>query len=297
MEIRHLEVFCQIVEKKSFSRAARALGLAQPTASGHIRALEEELGVRLFDRLGREVQPTRAGLLLLDYAKRILHTREEACRAIEDYLGIVQGHLDIGASTIPGGYLLPGLLGGFRRLHPDTSVSVQILDSRKVIDGVIEGDFPLGVTGARIQNDQLEFRFFASDDLVLAVPPDHPLAGRGRIRADELNGVEMIVREEGSGTRSVAEERLRDLGFDLDSRVVAAELGDAQGVRSAIRAGLGVSIVSRLSVEEDLGRGTLRAVEIEGFSCTREFYTVIHKARNMSPLCRTFLEFIQKDAS
>ncbi len=296
MDIRQLEVFCQVVESGSFSRAAKALGLSQPTASEHIKTLEEELGARLFDRLGRRVQPTRAGGLLHAYARRILNERDKAKAAIEEYLGIVRGHLALGASTIPGGYLLPRLLGEFKKLYPETTVSIDILDSRRVSEAVLEGEYPLGVTGARVPNNQLLYRLFARDELVLAVPPEHPLAGRRSIRARELEGVKMIVREEGSGTRSVAEERLRELGFAVKRSQVAAVLGDAQAVRSALKAAVGVAIVSRLAVEEDLASGALRAVGIEGFACAREFYSVVHKARSLTPLGRSFLEFLHAEA-
>ena len=291
MDIRQLEVFCQVVKSGSFSRAAKALGLSQPTASEHIKILEEELGTRLFDRLGRRVQPTRAGLLLQGHAQRILQERDKAKTAIEEFLGIVRGHLTLGASTIPGGFLLPGMLGSFAERYPETTVNIQVLGSGRVVSGVLEGEFQIGFTGAQVPNSQLIYRFYARDELLLAVPPAHPLAGRKRIRAEELEGVRLIVREEGSGTRSVAEARLRDLGFEMRAGQVAAVLGNPQAVRTALRSGVGVAVVSRFAVREDLASGTLREVEIQGFECSREFFSVVHKARSLSPLARGFLDF------
>jgi len=293
--MRQLEAFCRVVETGSFSRAAKALGLSQPTASEHVKSLEAELETRLFDRLGRRVQPTRAGLLLHGYARKILATRDEARLAVEEYLGIVRGHLSLGASTIPGGYLLPCYLGRFKKDYPDTTIHLEILDSQRVIDGVLNGDFQVGVVGARRPDGHLESRFFAADELVLAVSPRHPLARRRSVRAAELAGVEMIVREEGSGTRSVAEARLRELGFEARPEQVAAVLGDAQAVRSAIKADVGVAIVSRVAVEEDFASGALRAVEIQGFDCQREFYSVVHKARSLTPLAARFLRFLHEE--
>lgn len=292
MEIRQLEILSRVAETGSFSRAAKAMGLSQPTASEHIKTLEKELGTRLFDRLGRRVEPTKAGLLLLKYARKILEARDDARLAMEDYLGVIAGHLLIGASTIPGGYLLPRLLGQFKVIHPDTSVTIDIIDSRKVVEGVLDGSVQLGVTGAKISNKQLVYQLFATDELVLAVPPDHPLARRKKIQAKALQGVKMIVREDGSGTRLVSEARLRELGFEIGPGQVAAVLGNSQAVRSALKAGVGVSIISRMAVEEDFECGALRPVEIRGFACTRDFYSVVHKARSLSPLGRTFLEFI-----
>ena len=292
MEIRQMEILCKVIETESFSRAAKQLGLSQPTASEHIKTLEEELGTRLFDRLGRRVQPTKAGEILHQYAKKMLDAREGARAAIEDYLGIISGQLEIGASTIPGGYLLPRLLGEFKMMHPETSVTINIYDSRKVIEGVQEGIVQIGITGAKLSGNQLVYKLFAEDELVLAVPPGHPFAGRKKIHARDLKGVKMIMREEGSGTRLVAEIRLHELGFDVEAGQVAAVLGNSQAVRNALKSGAGVSIISELAVQEDFESGGLRRVEIEGFTCTREFYSVIHKARTLTPLARAFLEFI-----
>lgn len=292
MEVRQMEVLCKVVELESFSLAAKALGLSQPTASEHIKTLEGELGTRLFDRLGRKVQPTRAGEILHVYAKKIIDTREDARAAIDDYLGVVSGHLEVGASTIPGGYFLPLLLGEFKVARPETSITINIMDSRKVNEGVLDGSIALGVTGAKLSGDQLVYRLFAKDDLVLAVSAGHPLAKRKKIKAPCLRGVKMIVREEGSGTRFVAEERLRELGFNIEPGQVAAVLGNSQAVRNALKGGMGVSIISRKAVEEDFEAGSIFQVEIEGFNCAREFYSVVHKARTLTPLGREFLEFI-----
>ena len=145
--------------------------------------------------------------------------------------------------------------------------------------------------GAKISNNQLVYQLFATDELVLATPPDHPLVHPKIIQVKALQGVRMIVREDVSGIRLVSEARLRELGFEIEPRQVAAVLGNSQAVRCALQGGVGVSIISRRAVEEDFESGALCPVEIEGFACTRDFYSVIHKARNLSPLGRIFLEF------
>ena len=292
MEIRQMEILCKVIETESFSGAAKAMGLSQPTASEHIKTLESELGTPLFDRLGRTVQPTKAGKVLHKYAKKMLDAREDAKAAIEAYLGVISGQLDIGASTIPGGYLLPHLLGDFKLLHPETSVVINIQDTQKVIEGVLEGTIDLGVTGAKLSGGQLIYRLFTRDELVLAVPPGHALAKKKKIQAQELRGVKMIVREEGSGTRLVADERLHEIGFDMEADQVAAVLGNSQAVRTALKAGVGVAIISQIAVEEDFITGALCSVGIKNFACMREFYSVVHKARTLTPLGRAFLEFI-----
>ncbi len=292
MDIRQLEIFCKVADLKSFSKAARAVYLSQPTASGHIQSLEAFLGVKLFDRLGREVSMTKAGRVLYDYAKRILEVRAEAMGAIEEYLGVIGGSLLVGASTIPGGYLLPGVVGQFRGNHPEALISVAIRDTQQVAEGVLNGDFELGVIGAKLYEGRLEYGNFTEDELILAVPPSHPWAGRRRIEPKQLLEGSFIRRELGSGTRTVTEGKLREVGVEADQLKVVAEMGGTESVRNALRAGLGAAIISRVAVEEDLRSGSLVEVAIEGVELRRDFHVVSHKGRSFTPLCKAFREFL-----
>ncbi|MGH7478769.1 MAG: LysR substrate-binding domain-containing protein, partial [Candidatus Methylomirabilales bacterium] len=176
MDIRALEVFCKIVELKSFSRAAEAVYLTQPTVSGHIKALEEFVGVKLLDRLGREVLPTKVGELLYGYAKQILALRNQAIQALEEYKGSLKGHLVIGGSTIPGEYVLPALLATFKARYPEISLTLKIADSREIVRGVLEGTVELGAVGAKFDDGQLIYLKLLEDELVLALPPGHAWA-------------------------------------------------------------------------------------------------------------------------
>ena len=148
MDLRQLEIFVKVAELNSFSRAAESLSLTQPTVSEHIRALEDEVGVRLLDRLGRGAAATRAGDLLLGHAGRILASKREAVQALERFQGRMTGELAVGGSTIPGEYVLPALVGRFKDKFPEISISLLIGDSRQVIEWVEEGRVELGVVGA-----------------------------------------------------------------------------------------------------------------------------------------------------
>ncbi|MFQ6110599.1 MAG: selenium metabolism-associated LysR family transcriptional regulator [Nitrospinota bacterium] len=287
-----MEIFCKVSDLKSFSKAARAVHLSQPTASGHIQSLEAFLGVKLFDRLGREVSMTKAGRVLYDYAKRILEVRAEAMGAMEDYLGVIKGSLLVGASTIPGGYLLPRVVGQFREKYPEATISVAIKDTLQVAEGVLNGEFELGVIGARLHDDRLEYGNFTEDELILAVPPSHPWANRKRIGPERLLEGSFIRRELGSGTRTVAEEKLKEAGIEAEKLKVVAEMGGTEAVRNALRAGLGAAIISRVAVEEDLRSGALVEVAIEGVELRRDFYVVSHRSRSFTPLCRAFKDFL-----
>ncbi len=292
MDIRALEVFCRIVELRSFSKAADAVYLTQPTVSGHIKGLEEFVGLKLLDRLGREVVPTKAGELLYGYAKQVLDLRNQAIQALEESKGSLKGHLIVGGSNIPGEYVLPAVLARFKARYRDASVTLKIADSREIARRVLEGTYELGAVGARFVDGHLVYVKFLEDELVLALPPDHPWAAKSAVNLKELSTQAIILREVGSGSRKVLEEGLRSAGVNADALTVVAEVGSTQAIRQAVKAGAGISMISLRAIQEDLERGTLRTIPLEGIRLTRDFYLVYHKHRSRSPLCETFLTFL-----
>jgi len=293
MDIRRLEVFCKVVELKSFTRAADAVLLSQPSVSEHVRSLEETLGVKLLDRLGREVLPTGAGRILHRYARRIIQLRDEAEQAIDQFRGTLSGHLPLGASTIPGAYLLPARIEAFREKFPGIRTTLKIAGTARIVDEILRGDLELGVVGARPRDPRLEARQISSDELVLAVYPGHPWAKRGAVAPEELAGQNFILREPGSGTRSVMTDALKERGIDPAALTVVAEVGSTEAVRQSIKARLGVSILSLRAVAEDIERGTLVRVPVEGLELVRPFYLVQRKGREPSPLALAFLEHLE----
>jgi DNA-binding transcriptional LysR family regulator len=293
VDLRRLEAFAKVAELGSFSRAADVLFLTQPTVSEHVRSLEDELGVQLLDRLGRRASPTRAGHLLLDYARRILGLTLEARQAIDRLQGRMGGELRIGGSTIPGEYIVPALIGQFRGKHPDVSVSLLIGSSRQVNEWVDTGLVELGVAGARGAQRALDSRELMPDDLVVVMSPDHPWAARATVTADLLRHEPLIVRERGSGSREAFEQALDGIGLDLSSFRIAGEMGSTQAVKQGVRAGVGVAVISRRAVEDECRAGLLRCVEVEGVQVTRMFYLVTHRDRTRSPLAEAFLSFVE----
>ena len=297
MDIRALEVFCRIVELKSFSRAAEAVYLTQPTVSGHIKVLEEFVGVKLLDRLGREVLPTKAGELLYGYAKQILALRNQAIQALEEYKGSLKGHLVIGGSNIPGEYVLPTLLATFKARYPEISITLKIADSREIVRGVLEGTVELGAVGAKFDDGQLIYLKLLEDELVLALPPGHAWASKPVVALEELVEQPMILREVGSGSRKVFEDALHAARLDSSALAVVAELGSTEAVRQAVKSGAGVSVISLRAIQDDLDRGILRTVPLEGIRLTRDFYLVYHKNRSRSPLCEAFANYLFESVS
>ncbi|MCK8602449.1 selenium metabolism-associated LysR family transcriptional regulator [Desulfoferrobacter suflitae] len=297
MDIHRLEVFCRVVELQSFTRAGEAVCLTQPTVSEHVRALEEMLGEKLVDRLGREVLPTPAGKILYEYGRKIIRLRDEAVQAVQNYTGNLCGHLLIGASTIPGTYILPTIIGSFKSRHPSIQITVAISGSAKIVERLLRSDLEAGLVGARWQDRRVVLEEVFADELILATWPDHPWAERKSIRLDELAGQPFIMREQGSGTRKVMSETLREHGFDLASLSVVAEMGSTEAVRQAIKARIGISILSYHSIAEDLHNKSLVAPPIEGLRISRPFYLIQRKNRQVSPLCTAFLNYLRQRAA
>jgi DNA-binding transcriptional LysR family regulator len=295
LDLRQLEIFVKVAEFGSFSRAAEALYLTQPTVSEHIRTLEGEMGLRLLDRLGRGAAVTRAGLLLLTYAQRILALSREARQAMDGFQGRMSGELLIGASTIPGEYVLPVLIGRFKEKYPDITTTVLIGDSQVVVDWVAEGRAELGVVGARPSTRGIEYRELMPDELVLVVRGAHAWRDREQVTLGELQAEPLLVRERGSGTRAALEMALVKIDADLGSFRIVGEMGSTQAIKQAVKAGVGVSLLSSRAVEEECRSGLLRCLRVRDLEVTRAFYLATHRERSRSPLADAFRAFLETE--
>lgn len=297
MDLRRLEIFVKVAELSSFSRAAQALALTQPTVSEHVRALEDEIGVQLLDRLGRGAVPTRAGQLLLGYARRMLVLARDARQAMEHYQGRLSGELVVGGSTIPGEYVLPGLIGRFKAKQADISIALLIGDSRQVTEWVEEGRVEIGMVGARPAGRALAARELMADTMVIVVPAEHPWAGRDHVTLADLRCEPLVLRERGSGSREAFERALGAAGQDLSSFRIAGEMGSTQAVKQAVRAGVGVAMISRLAVEDECRARLLSCVAVTDLNVARSFYLVTHRERTRSPLAQAFLELVESQTA
>ena len=297
MDIHRLEVFCKVVDLQSFTKAADAVCLTQPTVSEHVRALEEMLGEKLVDRLGREVLPTPAGKILYQYGRKMIQLRDEAVQALHKYRGNLSGHLSIGASTIPGAYILPPIIGAFKADHPAIQITVEISSSTEIVERILRSELELGLVGAKWQDRRMVLEEIFSDELMLAAFPEHPWAGKKTIELKDLAGQAFILREKGSGTRMVMSDALQKNGLDLSELYVVAEMGSTEAVRQAIKARIGVSILSYHAIAEDLQRKTLIAIPIKGVRIFRSFYLIQRKNRQTSPLGTAFLSYLRDRAA
>jgi DNA-binding transcriptional LysR family regulator len=291
MDTRQLAAFCAVVERKSFSQAAEQLGVTQPAVSLQIRSLEKRLGRQLVDRSGRRVEPTEAGRRLYRNAHRMLALEEQLLGELGgDEDGALSGRLEIGASTGPGGIVLPVLLCEFQRRHPDVRVALAVSDTQRVVEQVARRELELGVVGAARRHRAVVFEPFFRDEVVLACPPGHHFAGR-TVTLDELREEPLIVMQEGAGVRQVIEDELRGVGMRLRDLDVRLELGLQESVRSAVAAGYGVTFISRSAIEADLSAGTIAESSVESLEPAREISLVRASGRAQTRVAQAFVAF------
>jgi DNA-binding transcriptional LysR family regulator len=294
MDIHQLKVFASVFKNKSFSRASEELHLTQPTISDHIRALEEDLDCRLFDRLGRTIVPTKEAEVLFSHATEIIGKTNTLKEVIGQFKKEIAGELIIGASTIPGTYLMPPMMAVFQKKYPSISFQILITDSKKISDSVSKHELLLGIVGTRLDNEQINYLPFVEDDLIVVSSPS--LIKNNRITLKELVKFPMILREEGSGTRREAEKILEGKGVSHDSIKVAGIFGSTDAVKQAVKAGLGVSILSRFSVTDELKHKILKEIKLIDFQMKRKFYIVTHKKRTLPQAYKIFLEHIMAES-
>jgi DNA-binding transcriptional LysR family regulator len=288
MDTRQLAAFVAVVEKKSFSQAAERLGVTQPAVSLQIRALEKRLGVQLLDRSGRRVEPTEAGQRLYRNAQRMLAAEEQLLDELAEGERIV-GRFELGASTGPGGSVVPILLGELARTYPDVSIALTVADTHRIIELVADRALELGVVGFARRHRSVVFEPLFHDQVVLACPPGHRFADK-TVSLDELREETLILMQEGAGVREAIEDELRAVGVrarDFDARL---ELGLQESVRTAVEAGFGVTFISRSAIEAALAAGTLTEAHVEGLEPSREIFLARAAGRTLTRAAQAFLD-------
>jgi DNA-binding transcriptional LysR family regulator len=294
MDTRQLAAFCAVVERKSFSQAAERLGVTQPAVSLQIRSLEQRLGRQLLDRSGRRVEPTEAGLRLYASAQRLLQAEEQLVEELEaDDEGTVAGGLDLGASTGPGGSVVPVVLCEFHERHPGVVVRLSVSDTQTVVAQVADRELELGIVGAGRRHRGVTFEPFFRDEVVLAVPASHRFAGK-TVTVEQLRDEPLIVMQEGAGVRQVIEDELRKAGTRLRDLDVHLELGLQESVRSAVLAGHGITFISRLAIESDLATGLLATARVRGLDPVREIFLARATGRSETRAARAFVTFARE---
>lgn len=253
MNLKQLEAFVRVADKRSFSRAAKELFLTQPTISAHIASLEKELDVRLFIRNTKEVNLSEDGTTLYKYAKQMVDLEEqiEACFGGETHL---EGRkITIAASTIPAQYILPDILSKFNERYPKEQFKVIESDSSKVVELVAGGSADIGFTGTVLEKKFCKYIPFYKDELIIIMPNSEKY--KTLIQEPDLSWLKkeaFIMREEGSGTRKEAEKQLKRAGIDVEQLNVIASIENQEAIKRSVISGMGITIISRLAAEEEI---------------------------------------------
>lgn len=296
MDVRKLEAFCKVYELQNFSKAGEVMFLSQPTISSHVANLEEELGVRLFDRMGRKVLPTEAGHVLYRSAVAVFENLDRAKASIEMLRDKVVGELAIGCSTIPSHNIVPELLSKFSEEYPEVRFIIQTQDSAEIIKQVASGDLPLGIVGQHPDDDGLAAEIIMEDEVVVVAKRDAPWlpASKEAMSLDTMVKLPWVMREKGSGTRRVLEKALLDSGKSLRDLHIRCQVDGTCETIAHTLSGVGVSVTSRLASEPFVASGALVRLNVPELEGKRHFYIIYHRDRHMFPALRTFLEFVRR---
>lgn len=294
MNISQLRTFVSVIEGGSFSEAARRMGISQPAVTLQIQALEADLGATLLDRRYRSIDLTDAGRVLLPYARQVLAEVEDAREGIAALSGTLTGRLVIAASTTPGVYVIPRLLGRFLAENPEVGVTITVHDTTGVVEEVASGRASFGVSGAVVKGARATFAPLGTDELVLICPNGSPLAARKDVPVAALADMDWVMRESGSGTRQVAEAFLTAHELDTSELRVIVELGTGEAMVSAVEGGLGIAMLSLRVAEKALALGTVARVDLLAPAVTRTFFSVLPKA-TPTRAAEAFSTFLQAE--
>ena len=291
-DLRQLKAFVSVIDNGGFSAASKTLHLSQAAVSERVANLENAIGMRLLDRSPREIRTTSVGERFYTLARQLLEHKQSVSLEMAELAGVVRGTLNIGASNIPGEYILPSLLPPFCTEYQQIELNVCIHDSDEIIELVHNGKVEVGVVGARPAEKYFSVEPLWADRLLLVVPANHRLAGRKSVAVDEIIQDAFIMRERGSGTRKLLEAVLALRDVELPP--VTATLGSTTAVKEAVIGGLGVTVTSERAVRKEVAAGILAAVELQGLKFERNFMLITDRNRTQSPLCKRFIEYLRE---
>ncbi|MCP3869931.1 MAG: LysR family transcriptional regulator [Gammaproteobacteria bacterium] len=293
MADRRLQVFFTVARLLSFTKAAESLHMTQPAVTFQVRQLEEYFNTRLFDRTHNRISLTEAGSRVYEYADKIFELYSELENSVREMTGEISGSLTIGASTTIAEYMLPSLLGDFKKKYPDINIHLKVSNTDGIVSMVENNTIDLGVVEAPVTNKNLVVEKCRPDHLVVIMPPGHPESDSETLTYKTLFKYPFICREEGSGTREVISEYLNAVNCGADSLNVSMELGSPEAVKGAVEAGMGISVVSQSTVQKELRLGTLVAINLDP-PMDRPFSFVHQKQKFRIRVMEELLEFAQE---
>ena len=293
LNLHQLYTFQIVAKHCSYVRAAEELHFSQPAVSAQIRHLENSLGVRLFEQIGRQTHLTQAGRELYIYSQKIFSIIDETVDIMDALRSPHYGRLSFGADTTVGSYVIPGLLGKFRQSFPAVEISLEVLNRVSLIDALLSNRVDMVVMGAVPDDAPVEIEPFAYNPLVLIAAPNHRLAGRLDIPIKELGREHFLLREPGSGTRFALETTLKEAGVDLH---ISMQVGNNSAIKQGVAAGLGIALISRVALDMELETNRLTILDVEGFPIMRQWRLIHLKDKYLSPTAHAFKAFVLENA-
>lgn len=294
MNINLLKTYIRVIETQNLSKTAEEFGLSQPAVTKQIQALEDMYGVLLLERSGRKLKPTEAGEVLYQHAREVLKAVEKAEKAMEEIAESRKGKLFIGASTIPGQYILPSILKNFKDENPHISISMDIGDTEEIFGRIAERELDAGIVGGWINNRKVDGFKWLEDELVVIVPDSHSLAKKEEVDVKDILQERWIFREKGSGTRRAVEELLLAYDIKKDDLNIYMEAGSTEAVLAVVESGMGISIVSRWALNNIDGYRKIKVLKIKNPKVKRFFYVIYPRQKSRRKSVQDFLNYIKE---
>lgn len=294
LNFHQLHIFHTVAERGSFSAAAQSLHMTQPAVTMQVQSLEEYFGTKLLQRSTKRIELTEAGRALMPYAKSSIELIRDTDQAMSTFTKQLKGKLQLGSSLTIGEYILPRLLGPFGQEYPHISISMKVMNTAQIMEDILNHQLNFGLIEAPVNHPDMYMEAVMNDELVLVVHKDHPLAEVSETTLADALQFTFVLREQGSGTRLVMEDELRNKGFDPSAMKIVMELGSTGAVKSAVEAGLGISILSTSSVKHEMALGLIKTVKLTDARFHRQFYSIYLKSALLPISAVTFLTFLRE---
>jgi len=292
MNLNLFKTYVRVVETQNLSKTADDFGISQPAVTKQIQSLEDIFGVLLLERSGRKLKPTEAGEILYNYAREIIKTVDKTQRAMEELAESRKGSLYLGASTIPGQYILPYLIKIYKDKYSSISISMDIADTEKIFNKVAERELDMGIVGAWINNRKVDGFQWLEDELVVIVPENHRLVKNQEVKLNNLLNERWIFREKGSGTRKAVEALLTTYGIRREELNIYMEAGSTEAVLAMVESGMGISIVSRWAIKR-IEQRKIKAVKLDEIDAKRFLYVIYPRQKVRRKSVNNFLEYLK----
>ncbi len=290
MLLKWIQIYCKLVENKSFTKTAEDFFVTQPSISSQITQLEKHFNIDLINRSTKKFSLTKAGEIFYHQAKKVINQVSLIDSLINDYKGLKSGELTIGTSTLPGEYILPSIISNYKRNFPEISIKFTIKDTFKIIDDIEKGLIDIGFVGSKTDSKNLNFQKFFSDEIVLINSNKN---FKDKITLNELYNIPLVIREDSSGTLFSVKKHLEKSNFDFTKTNIMLQVATLNGLKQILKTGLGLGFMSKISVADELDKKIFKIVNIENITpIRRDFFILTSNQFSTSPAAIKFKEFL-----